>query len=152
MSVGANVVIERMTEADLEAVLDIDVAAFREPRDVREKSLREELARSWARLFVAREDAGRIVGYLLYWHVVDEAHVINVAVAPQERQRGIGRALVDHLLGQARATGIAKLLLEVRASNAAAIRLYESAGFTRFNVRDRYYGDGEDAVEMVLAL
>lgn len=144
-----SVVIERMTEADLDAVVDIDVAAFREPREVREKSLREELARSWARLFVARADAGRIVGYILYWHVVDEGHVINVAVAPQERKRGIGRALVDRLLVEARATGIVKLLLEVRASNAAAIGLYEKAGFTKFNVRARYYGDGEDAVEMI---
>ena len=145
-----NVVIEPMTEADLDQVLDIDVAAFREPREVREKSLREELARSWARIHVARTDGGRIVGYLLYWHVVDEAHVINVAVAPQERRHGIGRALVAHLLHHAKGSGIIKLLLEVRASNEAAIRLYESAGFTKFNVRSRYYNDGEDAVEMVL--
>jgi ribosomal-protein-alanine N-acetyltransferase len=143
------VAIEPMTEADLDAVLEIDVAAFREPREVREKSLREELARAWARLFVARTDGGKIVGYLLYWHVVDEGHVINVAVAPQERRHGIGRALVAHLLEHARANGIVKLLLEVRASNAAAIGLYESAGFKRFNVRERYYGDGEDAVEMM---
>ena len=143
------VAIEPMTEADLEAVLDIDVAAFREPREVREKSLREELARSWGRLFVARVDGGRIVGYLLYWHVVDEAHVINVAVAPQERRQGIGRALVAFLLDHAKANGILKLLLEVRASNVAAIGLYEKAGFTKFNVREKYYGDGEDAVEMV---
>ena len=145
-----NVVIEPMTEADLDQVLDIDVAEFREPREVREKSLREELARSWARIHVARTDGGRIVGYLLYWHVVDEAHVINVAVAPQERRHGIGRALVAHLLHHAKGSGIIKLLLEVRASNEAAIRLYESAGFTKFNVRSRYYNDGEDAVEMVL--
>ena len=92
------------------------------------------------------------MGYLLYWHVVDEAHVINVAVAPQERRHGIGRALVAHLLDHARANGIVKLLLEVRASNVAAIKLYESAGFTKFNVRQRYYGDGEDAVEMMLPL
>ena len=144
-----NVAIEPMTEADLEAVLDIDVAAFREPREVREKSLREELARTWARLFVARKDGGTVVGYLLYWHVVDEGHVINVAVAPQERRHGIGRTLVEFLLQHTRANGIVKLLLEVRASNVAAIGLYESAGFTRFNVRERYYGDGEDAVEMM---
>lgn len=144
-----NVAIEPMTEADLEAVLDIDVAAFREPREVREKSLREELARSWARIFVARTDGGRAVGYLLYWHVVDEGHVINVAVAPQERRHGIGRALVAHLLDHAKDSGIVKLLLEVRASNVAAIGLYANAGFTKFNVRERYYGDGEDAVEMM---
>lgn len=147
----ASVVIDTMTEADLAAVLDIDVAAFREPRDVREKSLREELARPWARLRVARGDGGIVLGYLLFWHVVDEGHVINVAVAPEHRQKGIGRALVDHLVAHAKDNGIVKLLLEVRASNVAAIRLYEAAGFTRFNVRERYYGDGEDAVEMTLS-
>jgi [ribosomal protein S18]-alanine N-acetyltransferase len=146
------VAIEPMTEADLDAVLDIDVAAFGEPREVRERSLREELARAWARIHVARVDGGRIVGYLLYWHVVDEGHVINVAVEPRERRHGIGRALVAHLVEHARANGIVKLLLEVRASNVAAIGLYEKAGFTKFNVRERYYGDGEDAVEMMVPL
>lgn len=147
-----SVVIEPMTEADLESVVAIDIAAFAEPREAREKSLREELARPWARLRVARGDGGVVLGYLLFWHVVDEGHVINVAVAPQERRKGVGRALVAHLLEHARANGIVKLLLEVRASNAAAIRLYESAGFTRFNVRERYYNDGEDAVEMLRAV
>lgn len=149
---AVGVVVEPMNEADLDAVVDIDVAAFREPREVRERSLREELARAWARIHVARADGGRVVGYLLYWHVVDEGHVINVAVAPQERRHGVGRALVAHLLEHARANGIVKLLLEVRASNTAAIGLYEEAGFTRFNVRERYYGDGEDAVEMMRVL
>lgn len=146
-----SVVVDTMTEADIDAVLAIDVAAFREPRDVRERSLREELARPWARLRVARADGGVVVGYLLFWHVVDEGHVINVAVAPQERRKGIGRVLVDHLVAHAKENGIVKLLLEVRASNVAAIGLYEAAGFTRFNVRERYYGDGEDGVEMMLS-
>src|SRR5262249_10589773 len=115
-------------------------------------SLREELARSWARLRVARGEGGHVLGYLLFWHVTDELHVINVAVAPAERRKGIGRALVGELLSYARANAVAKILLEVRASNAAAIALCESAGFTRFNVRPRYYNDGEDAVEMIFAV
>lgn len=146
----ARPIIDAMTEADLDEVVAIDVSAFREPRDVRDKSLREELARPWARLRVARGERGRVLGYILFWHVVDEVHVINVAVAPEERRKGIGRALVGALLGYARANAVVKLLLEVRASNSAAIALYESAGFQRFNVRPRYYGDGEDAVEMLL--
>jgi ribosomal-protein-alanine N-acetyltransferase len=152
MSERSDVVVDPMTEADLEAALAIDVAAFNEPREVREKQLREELVRPWARLRVARGDRGVVLGYLLFWHVADEAHVINVAVAPAERRKGIGRALVDHLVAYARANAIVKVLLEVRASNVAAIRLYEQAGFTRFNVRERYYSDGEDAVEMMLTL
>ena len=85
----------------------------------------------------------------MFWHVADEAHVINVAVAPAERRRGIGRALVQTLLAYAREHAIAKVLLEVRAGNSAAIGLYRSLGFAEFNVRRRYYPDGEDAIEMV---
>lgn len=143
-----------MTEADLDAVLAIDLASFPHgdlggERAVREKSLREELARSWARLRVARDEHG-VTGYILFWHVADEIHLLNVAVAPSARRRGIGIALVEDLLAYARAHAAAKVLLEVRASNEPAIRLYERLGFERFNVRKAYYADGEDGVEMML--
>lgn len=146
------VAIEPMTEEDLAAAVAIDASAFptHEAGDAREKSLREELARPWARLRVARADRGVVVGYLLFWHVADEAHLLNVAVAAQERRRGIGRALVEHLVAYANAHAITKVLLEVRASNRAAIALYEKLGFTEINVRAKYYADGEDAVEMML--
>jgi ribosomal-protein-alanine N-acetyltransferase len=149
------VTIEPMTEADVEAALAIDLASFpidatRTP-ELREKQLREELGRSWARLRVAKEGE-RIVGYLLSWHVVDEIHLLDVAVDPAVRRRGIGRALVDDLLAYARARSASKVLLEVRASNAAALALYDRLGFSRVNVRPRYYPDDEDAVEMSLSL
>src|SRR6185295_4203030 len=115
--------------------------SFHEPRDARERQLREELARPWARVWVARDERRQAVGYLLFWHVVDEVHVINVAVAPASLRKGIGRALVEHLLSYARTNAASKILLEVRASNAAAIALYERAGFTRFNTRAQYYKD-----------
>ncbi len=158
---SAQVTIEEMTEADLEGALVIDLASFHpsdiggeraDPRAVREKSLREELARSWARLRVARDPSGAVVGYVLFWHVVDEIHLLNVAVAPESRRGGIGRTLVEAVIAYARAHAAAKILLEVRASNAAALALYERLGFTRFNVRERYYSDGEDGIEMVLEL
>lgn len=142
-----------MTPSDLEDVLEVDVDAFHEPREVRASQLRDELARPWARLRVVREaPASPSVGYILFWHVADEAHLINVAVAASARRRGLGRVLVLELLSYARANAVAKILLEVRASNAPAIALYESLGFSRFNVRARYYNDGEDAIEMMLTL
>jgi ribosomal-protein-alanine N-acetyltransferase len=158
---GLAVAIEDMREEDLSAALDIDLAAFRpseigagaeEPRAVRERQLREELARPWARLRVARADGAIVVGYLSFWHVSDEVHLLNVAVAPPERRRGVGRSLVEDLLAYARAHRVARVLLEVRASNAAAIGLYESFGFERARVRAAYYADGEDAVEMMLGV
>lgn len=154
-----SVAIDAMTAADLDAALAIDLAAFRpseldapedDPRGVREKQLTEELARPWARLRVARVDRGIVVGYALFWHVADEVHLLNVAVAPPERRRGVGRALMRDLLDYARRHAVARVLLEVRASNRAAIALYESLAFERVRVRKGYYADGEDAVEMML--
>lgn len=147
--------IRRMEPADLEAVLAIDLAAFvperamtpEEARATRETQLGEELVRAWARLRVAVED-GVIVGYLLSWHVVDEVHLLNVAVATSARRQGHGDALVRSLLAEAEAELAVRVLLEVRASNTPAIALYERLGFERFHVRPRYYADGEDGVEM----
>jgi ribosomal-protein-alanine N-acetyltransferase len=149
--------IEPMAESDLDAVVAIDLASFPHgdiggERAAREKGLREELARPWARLRVARDPALGVAGYILFWHVADELHLLNVAVAPAARRRGVGRALVLDLLAYAQGSAAAKVLLEVRASNEPAIRLYEGLGFVRFNVRRAYYADGEDGVEMMLGL
>jgi len=138
-------------EADIGAVAAIDRACFtgNESRD--EAQLREELARTWARLRVAQR-GGALLGYVLFWHVADEVHLLNVAVAPDARRGGVGRALVEDVLAYARAHAVAKVLLEVRASNGPAIALYEALGFEPFNVRKRYYDDGEDALELVFTL
>jgi ribosomal-protein-alanine N-acetyltransferase len=152
-------ILEPMTDADLAEVLAIDLASFpasqsapggEDVRVVRERQLREELARPWAKLRVARAEGGAVVGYILFWHVVDEIHLLDVAVAPAERRRGVGRALVQDLLSYAAEHDARKVLLEVRASNLAAVALYEALGFSRLGVRSRYYADGEDAIDMIL--
>ena len=152
--------VDTLMERDLDAAVAIDLASFvpselgaagEEPRLVRERSLREELVRPWSRLRAARDDGGTLLGYLLFWHVVDELHLLNMAVAIAARRRGIGRALLNDLVGYARQQAAVRILLEVRSSNVAAIALYESQGFARFNVREGYYADGEDAIEMSLA-
>jgi ribosomal-protein-alanine N-acetyltransferase len=152
-------IIDALLENDVDAAVAIDLVSFvrgelgagtEDPRLVRERSLREELVRPWSRLRAARDEAGRLLGYTLFWHVVDELHLLNVAVASEAWRRGIGRALMNDLFTYAREHSVVRILLEVRASNAAAIALYESLGFARFNVRERYYADGEDALEMSL--
>jgi ribosomal-protein-alanine N-acetyltransferase len=150
--------ISEMTEREVSAALVIDLASFPESGPEtgdawaarREAHLKEELARAWARLRVARTSSGEVLGYVLFWHVVDEIHLLSVAVEPTARRRGVGRALVNDVLSYAKAHAPAKILLEVRASNVPAITLYETLGFVRFNVRERYYPDGEDGVEMML--
>lgn len=112
-----------------------------------------ELQRSYARLLVARRgERGRVLAFLLAWHVADEAHLIDVVVAPEERRGGIGRALLASLLREARARAARVVLLEVRKSNTPAIALYRGAGFVEVGERPRYYSDGEDALLMRLEL
>lgn len=152
------VAIDDIEDRDLEAVLAIDLASFAphelgaasadDVRARREAQLREERARPWSRIRVARTADGAVAGYALTWKVVDEVHLLDVAVAPSLRRRGVGRALVEDVVARARAEGAARILLEVRASNAAAVELYLGLGFARFNLRASYYADGEDAVEM----
>jgi ribosomal-protein-alanine N-acetyltransferase len=148
--------IEAMTAADIPDVVEIEASAFHDPqRDPSQSAtrFREELARSWARCWVARADGrerGCPVAYVLFWHVVDEIHVLDVAVHPEHRRRGVARALMERVLHYARKHAVRVVLLEVRRSNLAASRLYESLGFSTTNERKRYYPNGEDALEMAL--
>ncbi len=157
-------IVERMTEADVADVLAIENASFRDsqPRlsDVAKSRgrldaahLREELARPWARLWVARAKGGgpNAVAFLLAWHVADELHILDVATHPELRRRGYARALMQQSLAYAREKSIRHVLLEVRRSNVPAIRLYRDCGFFAMGIRKNYYPDDEDAVEMFLA-
>ena len=139
--------VETMKPADVPAV-----AALEGPTRMTAESVQGELERPWSRLWVAREEGGAVVAFLVAWHVVDELHVLNVATREDRRRRGIGRALMDTAVTYARERHVAHVLLEVRRSNRAAIALYRAVGFFAMGVRSRYYPDDEDAVEMVLAL
>ena len=91
-------------------------------------------------------------GYIIYWILADEMHLLNLAVHPAQRRRGIARFLLTAALDKARAQGAAVVWLEVRPSNTAAVALYEKAGFEHLGIRKAYYkaDDGrEDALVLV---
>lgn len=143
----AGVLVAAMTEHDVRAVAAVDCSAR-----IGEPQLRDELARPWSRIWVAREEGEPVAAFLVAWHVADELHVLNVTTRADKRRRGMGRALMKVAVAYARKQRVRQLLLEVRRSNAAAIALYRSTGFFATNIRPRYYPDDEDAVEMVLLL
>jgi ribosomal-protein-alanine N-acetyltransferase len=90
-------------------------------------------------------------GYLIFWVVLDEMHILNLAVHPQRRRRGLARRLLAEGLARARGLGAELAWLEVRPSNLAARGLYESFGFRKVGRRPRYYDDTqEDALLLTL--
>jgi ribosomal-protein-alanine N-acetyltransferase len=145
------IAIERMRSADLEEVLAIERASFSMPWS-RGAFLYELEQNRVARCYVVRED-GRLIGYICLWEVADEVHVTNVAVHPDLRRRGVGRALLSAVLDDARQRKLRLVVLEVRPSNVVALGLYESFGFRVVGRRRGYYYDtGEDALVMEASL
>ncbi len=104
-------------------------------------------------MLCAEGEGGELLGYVGMQHVLDEGYIGNVCTAPQHRRRGVARALLAELEERSRRLGLAFLTLEARASNAAAIALYEGAGYGRVGTRPGYYQHpAEDAVIMTLFL
>jgi ribosomal-protein-alanine N-acetyltransferase len=138
---GAPLRFRRMTAADLPAVLAIERRSF--PRPWSPASFQRELALAWSTLEVALEErlvGPRVIGYACTWRVADEAHLMNVAVHPGRRRRGVGRRLVERVLSEAAERGAKAVVLEVRSGNAGARRLYAEVGFRQIGLRRSYYG------------
>lgn len=98
---------------------------------------------------VAADAGGRVVGYAFAALAGEDADVANVAVSPDHRRRGIAENMLSVLIERAAASGVKKLFLEVRVSNAPAMALYLKTGFRGVYARPRYYADGEDALVMM---
>lgn len=169
-------VVEAMAPADLPEVMAIERASFRFPWS--ERAFLSELALPYTIYRVARlrqgvvlsplqpEPSGRrgvfgwgrrvapsarcrlVVGYAGMQVILDEAHVMTIAVHPDYRRRGIGELLLLQLFEEGAARGALRLTLEVRPSNQGAQELYRKYGFTIEGRRRHYYGDGEDALLM----
>jgi [ribosomal protein S18]-alanine N-acetyltransferase len=146
--------VELMSEADLEPVLAIEYLSFTSPwpRDI---FLGELRGSDVAQLFVARilggDQQGRVAAYSCTWIIADEMHITSFAVHPQFRRQHVGQQLLAGVLARALESGCRQAVLEVRASNHGAQRLYSRFGFAPVAVRKRYYADdNEDAIIMFL--
>jgi len=106
--------------------------------------------------WTVRDAAGELAGYYLLMYALDEAHLLDVAVAGKRQRQGLGRRLLDEIAARARSQGMTSILLEVRPSNERALDVYRRHGYIHIGRRKGYYPAGpasrEDAIVMRLDL
>lgn len=140
--------VDRMTLEDLEQVLTVERLSFPTPWS-RRAFITELTENGYACYLVVRKGA-QVLGYAGIWLILDEAHVTNVAVHPDQRGKGIGHLLMAEIVRRCEERGCSRITLEVRRSNQIAQHLYASFGFVSRGVRKGYYTDNhEDAFIMV---
>ena len=125
-----------MKDKDIPAVVEIEKLSFLFPKP-------ESVFLEDEHKYLVARDEIRIAGYIGIEKVLDEVHIINMAVHPDYRGQGIGKRLMQHVLNDEEV-----FFLEVRVSNENAKSIYEKYGFKVLNVRKGYYADGEDAFVM----
>lgn len=148
---SSEALIRPMTEADVPSVVAVERASYQFPWS-------EGIFRDCLRVgYVCRVAVlgNEIIGYGVMSMGAGEAHILNLCIGAQHRCRGLGKRMLTYLLDRAAAAGMAEAFLEVRPSNTAAIRLYQSLGFEQVGTRRGYYqaqGGREDAAVLKLSL
>ena len=139
--------IDTMKMADLDDVMEIEQASFTLPWS-RRMFERELANRKHSHFLIARNGAD-ILGYIGFWMVLEEAHIVTIAVRSDFRRKGIGTILMAVALDMAARLGAIKATLEVRITNLHAQELYGKFGFITVAIRKNFYSDtGEDAYVM----
>jgi len=146
----------RLTVADLEEVRELESLAYVRPWT--EAHFQGEFARPFT-LALGLKTGRTIFGppsvlaaHCFFWLLGPEIHLLNLAVRPEYRRRGLARRLMRAMLTVGRRAGVETVFLEVRSSNVEARGLYRSSGFAVTGRRPGYYEDGEDAQLMTLDL
>lgn len=138
--------IRKMTSSNIEEIANLEKECFSSPWS--EDGLKNELDNNFARFFVAFS-GGKIAGYIGSHNVLGEVYITNVAVFPEFRRNGVGKALVEFLVDEMKAENAEFVTLEVRRSNFSAISLYEKCGFGKVGERKNFYEKPmEDAILM----
>jgi ribosomal-protein-alanine N-acetyltransferase len=146
---------------DLPRIIEIERMAYTSPWSL--KSFERELTLPFSRTVVASLDGSEstpgdeaaardLVGFLCRWLVADECHILNIAVDPDYRRRGVGFLLLDSTIAEAISKQAICVTLEVRRANFPARQLYRKLKFEERRLRKHYYGPGEDAIVMELQL
>lgn len=137
----------RLTEADLPAVMELEQLSSAWPWT--EAGFQGEFRRKIT-VGLGLKGETLLTAHCFFWLLEPEIHLLNLAVRPEYRRQGQARRLLTAMLARGREAGVETVFLEVRASNRAALALYESLGFAAVCQRSGYYDDGEDALLMTL--
>ena len=146
-SVTGNWIIEPLSsESDLDDVLAIEDSSFTNPW-TREMYVAELENRGVSYVYLARRDDRQAVGFCSVRRVIDELHINNLAVRPEERRSGVATALLNPVMREGKRMGATRATLEVRRSNEPARMLYQRFGFSVAGIRRAYYTKPvEDAI------
>lgn len=145
------VAVRAMVRGDLDAVAGIETASYPFPWT---RGIFQDCLRVGYRCHVLEAD-DKVAGYGIVSHALDEAHLLNICIHPEQRRSGLARLLLDYVVREAQIGAANRLFLEVRPSNKAAITLYKKNGFRAIGRRPGYYPADqgrEDAMVMVLHL
>jgi [ribosomal protein S18]-alanine N-acetyltransferase len=149
MTDTAHLELRPMVVGDVDEVHALECSVF--PHPWSRANFMDSLASGYD-AWVLREPAGALAGYFLLMYALDEAHLLDVAVAAPLHGRGVGRYLMDRIAARARAQRMASILLEVRPSNMRALEVYRRYGYEEIGRRKGYYpaheGRREDAIVM----
>jgi ribosomal-protein-alanine N-acetyltransferase len=141
----------RMRAADLSEVAFLEKSLYAFPWSL--GNFRDSVNAGYDCWTVTHGEA--VVGYAILMIALDEAHLLNIAVASEWQNQGIGRAFLEHMIDVAKSAGCQIVYLEVRPSNLAARHLYRALGFQQIAIRPEYYpavAGREDALFLGLAL
>ena len=142
------IIIKRMLPDDVDAVIEIEKTAYGDHHWSKESFL-QEISNELAWYYSLYTNDGILAGYAGSWHILDEAHITNIAVSKEFRRRKYGEALLKRIIDDCYKEKIKYITLEVRVSNKPAISLYSKYGFSSFGTRKKYYQDNnEDALIM----
>ena len=140
--------IKPMHKEDVDKVISVEKSAYGEHHWSRESFL-SELSNDLARYYSAFDENDELIGYAGSWHILEEAHITNIAVSPNFRRKHVGETLLRAIIEDCYLDMVKYITLEVRVSNVGAIGLYEKYGFKSLGVRKGYYQDNnEDALIM----
>lgn len=140
--------ISPMQKSQIDEVLKIEEQAYGDHHWSKD-SFYGELSNDLAHYYSAFDIEDNLVGYAGSWQILDEAHITTIAVKPELKRKKIGEALLNRILEDCYKNEIKYITLEVRASNAPAINLYEKYGFKSLGTRKGYYqNNNEDALIM----